>query len=407
MHQIANNFYKTSFKYFKNIFSFNFFLIISAALIIYLKAPNIIIFPRFWAEEGTVHFKFAYENNLIDNILFVYWKVGYYNLFTNFATEIASLISLTYAPFITTGFAFVVQLIPYIILLTGNSYLFDKEYKKIFGFLALAFLPSMIGEIWLNTINSQIWFGLIGLLLLFENFEKISNQRKYFYRSLFFIGGLTGLYSLVFYPLFAVKVILERNKEIVICFFILTITLFIQLYIFYLAMDFNLLNEKRFSSIGTQSIQSIFFSQFTASIIGKNTNLIFILIITISFFYICIPINKKDKISIALFLSWFGMAAFTILGSFHGNPGGRYAIISGYIVLFYLIHNLNYGEKKSILITFMLLIAILIGFFNYINKDIALQCDGKNWNNEVKIFLGDKKYKLSECPRKWKIKFDP
>ncbi|HPE72421.1 MAG TPA: hypothetical protein PK018_09675 [Candidatus Competibacter sp.] len=258
MNQVGNNFFKVGFEHFKNIFSFNLFLIISAVLILYLKAPNIIIFPRFWAEEGAVHFKFAHENNLIDSMLFVYWRSGYYNLFTNLATEIASTISLTYAPFVTTGFAFVVQLIPYIILLTGNSYLFDKEYKKIFGFLVLAFLPSMTGEIWLNTINSQIWFGLIGLFLLFENFEKMSNKRKYFYRLLFFTGGLTGLYLLVFYPFFVVKAILEKNKEIIICCFILTITLCIQLYVFYSAIDSNLLNEKRFSNIGIQSILFVF-----------------------------------------------------------------------------------------------------------------------------------------------------
>lgn len=211
MHQIGNNFFKVSFEYLRIIFSFKVLLIISAALIICLKATNIIIFPRFWAEEGAVHFKFAYKNNLIDSILFMHLRGGYYNLFANLATEVASLVPLVYAPFVTTGFAFVVQLVPYIILLTGNSYLFDKEYKKIFGFLVLAFLPSMVGEIWLNTINSQIWFGLIGLFLLFENFEKISSKRKYFYRLLFFTGGLTGLYLLVFYPFFVVKSILEKK----------------------------------------------------------------------------------------------------------------------------------------------------------------------------------------------------
>lgn len=407
MNQVGNNFFKVGFEYFKNIFSFNFFLIISAVLILYLKAPNIIIFPRFWAEEGAVHFKFAHENNLIDSMLFVYWRSGYYNLFTNLATEIASTISLTYAPFVTTGFAFVVQLIPYIILLTGNSYLFDKEYKKIFGFLVLAFLPSMTGEIWLNTINSQIWFGLIGLFLLFENFEKMSNKRTYFYRLLFFTGGLTGLYLLVFYPFFVVKAILEKNKEIIICCFILTITLCIQLYVFYSAIDSNLLNEKRFSNIGIQSILFVFFYQFIVPIIGKNTNFIFILITIISFFYICTPINSKDKISIALFLSWFSMAIFTILGSFHGDPSSRYSIISGYILLFFLIHNSNFGQKKSILAAFMLSISILIGFFSYIKKDITLQCDGKNWNDEVIFFLENKKNELDECPNKWKIRFDP
>jgi uncharacterized membrane protein len=407
MHQIGNNFFKVSFEYLRIIFSFKVLLIISAALIIFLKATNIIIFPRFWAEEGAVHFKFAYENNLIDSILFMHLRGGYYNLFANLATEVASLVPLVYAPFVTTGFAFVVQLVPYIILLTGNSYLFDKEYKKIFGFLVLAFLPSMVGEIWLNTINSQIWFGLIGLFLLFENFEKISSKRKYFYRLLFFTGGLTGLYLLVFYPFFVVKSILEKNKEIVVCCFILTVTLCIQLYVFYLAIDSSLLNGKRFSNIGMQSIQSVFLAQFIVPIIGKNIDFMLILVTTISFFYIFVPINKKDKISIALFLSWLSMAAFTILGSLHGDPSSRYSIISGYILLFFLIHSLNFGQKKSILAIFMLLVSIFVGFFGYMKKDIALQCDGKNWNDEVIIFLENKKNELDECPSKWKIRLNP
>ena len=132
-----------------------------------------------------------------------------------------------------------------------------------------------------------------------------------------------------------------------------------------------------------------------------------ILVTTISFFYICVPINKKDKISIALFLSWLSMAAFTILGSLHGDPSSRYSIISGYILLFFLIHSLNFGQKKSILAIFMLLVSIFVGFFGYMKKDIALQCDGKNWNDEVIIFLENKKNELDECPSKWKIRLNP
>ena len=101
------------------------------------------------------------------------------------------------------------------------------------------------------------------------------------------------------------------------------------------------------------------------------------------------------------------MAIFTILGSFHGDPSSRYSIISGYILLFFLIHNSNFGQKKSILAAFMLSISILIGFFSYIKKDITLQCDGKNWNDEVIFFLENKKNELDECPNKWKIRFDP
>ena len=381
------------------------FLIFSAILIIYLKAPNIVTFPRFWAEEGSQHFKFAYENNLIDNMLFVYWRAGYYNFFANFAAGIASLMPLSYAPFVTTGFAFVVQLVPFIILVTGKSYVFDKEYKKIFGFLVLAFLPSLKGEVWLNTINSQVWFGVIGLLLLLENFENISRKRQYFYRSLFFIGGLTGLYLLVFYPFFLLKTILEKNKETIICFFILTLTLSVQLVVFYLALDSNVLNEKRLSNIGIKSIEFVFFYQFIVLIIGNSTSLLLNLFITISCFYvIVISINAKDKISIILLLSWISMAVFTILGSFHGSPSSRYSVVSGYILLFFLIHNSNLIDKKSMVATLIIIISIYTGFYNYKEQNM---CDGKNWNNEVNSFLEIKEYNLTICPKEWKFRLVP
>ena len=403
MNQIDTHLFRVNYKCFNNIIGLNYLLIFSAAFIIYLKAPFLINSPRFWAEEGSFHFKFSYEHNLIDNILLVYWRAGYYNLFANFGSEIASLMPLNYAPFVTTGFAFSAQLVPYIILITGKSYLFDKEYKKIFGFLVLAFLPSVTGEVWLNTINSQVWFGLVGMLLLFETFTKISKTRKYFYRSLFFIGGLTGFYLLVFYPLFLVKAISEKNREVVTCFFILTLTLSIQMVVFYLALEFNVLNEKRFSSMGIQSIQSVFFYQFIVPIVGKNTNLLIHLIITISFFYIITP-TGLNKIGIMLLLSWVGMAIFTILGSFHGNPSDRYSIVSGYILLFFLIHNSNFRDKKSVLAIFLIIISILTGFYNYKKQDIGLQCDGKNWNNEVKIYLENKKHELNICPKGWKFR---
>ena len=128
------------------LFSLALFLILVVILV--WRAPNLLRAPRFWAEEGRVYFKFAYEHGFFRSLYFIHWWMGYLYLLPNISAAIAAhMLPLEYAPFATTYAALVVQLIPFLIILYGKSTVFKRIPKKITACLILMFTPTLTGEV--------------------------------------------------------------------------------------------------------------------------------------------------------------------------------------------------------------------------------------------------------------------
>ena len=76
------------------------------------------------------------------------------------------------------------------------------------GSLILFLSPPFIAEIWLNTLNSQIYLCLISILILFM--INLSNFQKKFNNFLIFISGLSGIYTCALLPFFIHKYIKDK-----------------------------------------------------------------------------------------------------------------------------------------------------------------------------------------------------
>ncbi len=123
-------------------------LFVSFIWIIFLREPSLFIEPRFWAEEGSVYISYAYTHSWYENLLAPH--LGYYSLFNNLIASIATkVVPLTYAPFVTTFGAFIVQIISFLIILWGDSICWNNIYKRIIVSLSILFVSST-GEIWLT-----------------------------------------------------------------------------------------------------------------------------------------------------------------------------------------------------------------------------------------------------------------
>lgn len=152
-------------------------------LAIIYRSPELFIQPRFWAEEAPTYFKYAYENSFLDGLFMVVGggEAGYLLLLGNISAVLATLVPLKYAPFVTTYFSLFIYLIPFIIILWGNSYVWDTPLKKILAVLIVLFSPSVsTPEVWLNMVNSQVYCGIISLCILFEK-DDISTKQTIFY----------------------------------------------------------------------------------------------------------------------------------------------------------------------------------------------------------------------------------
>ncbi len=82
-------------------------------LLMWLRAPSLLVHPRFWAEEGTYWFQYASTHSLMQDLFFLFPPSGYLNLMANIGGVLSSatarFLKIEYAPLATTIAAFLVQ----------------------------------------------------------------------------------------------------------------------------------------------------------------------------------------------------------------------------------------------------------------------------------------------------------
>jgi hypothetical protein len=206
-----------------------FLMVIFALLITYFRYPRYFLQPRFWAEEGSRHFAFSYSHNWL--IALFHPQIGYLNFWPNLATLLAAILPLESAPLVTTLMAMLVQLIPIVLILWSESTFWKGWLRKLVGILVFIFVP-LSQEVWLNTINSYNYFAIITFLILLED-PPASPTRRWIYRTLLILAGLTGTLSCFLLPLFVIQWFKEKNKERLLQIFLLLICAAIQVYLIF------------------------------------------------------------------------------------------------------------------------------------------------------------------------------
>jgi hypothetical protein len=185
-------------------------------VLIVSRAPNLLIDPRFWFYEAMTYFEHARQNGVLSSLLFISThQPSYLNLSVNIpATVAAHLIPLRSAPVVTTIWAFLVQLVPFTLVLFGTSRIWIKRHHRLIVCSILLFGPPVIsGEVWLNSGNSQVFCGIVGLLLLCEDTRNSSRQRKWLYLGLLTFCAFSGPYTVFLAPAFVFKAVLDGAPE--------------------------------------------------------------------------------------------------------------------------------------------------------------------------------------------------
>ena len=204
-----------------NINKIKYICLFVIVVISFWRSPFIFLNGRFIGEEATNHLLYALQNSFLSNLFYYDTFAGYYNLIPNLLTELATKIPLEFSPFITVyGSLFFIILLPYLCLFRDSIFL-DNNYKKIIASFILFLSPPFVSEVWVNSLNVQIYLCLTAVLILFM--ENLNQKQKIFNHVLIFFGSFSGIYTCALAPFYFFKFIVKKNQYNFFNFLILTI----------------------------------------------------------------------------------------------------------------------------------------------------------------------------------------
>tara|TARA_B100001057_G_C22790014_1_gene927228 strand:+ start:256 stop:1545 length:1290 start_codon:yes stop_codon:yes gene_type:complete len=407
------------------------FILILLALFFY-RSPFIFLNGRFMAEEGSVYFANAYKFDFLYSLLFVDFTSGYFNLWSNISGIIANLFDLKFAPLVSNYLALIPKILIIILALYSKSILLTQFHHKVLFCLLVFLSPLNVPEIWMNSINSQIFFGIIAFILILIHYEK--SKVNYFHLILITISGFSGIYSCILLPAFFLKYLIYKSKQNLLNFLCIFVCTSIQLILISYGKLSNILYEGKIHVINFDLITNYIYNVLIKAFLGtsftkflyynylsSNLNLYLISIIIILSFVIVsfflynfliknTILNPKNKFIIILVIySLIATSLVVMTGGVGDYVGGRYAALPSFyllttVLVFYIFCS-NFGIKFIFL--FLLATSILTGIYefrpsvNNVNYQYLkyLDCMGcPNWQNEITKFEIDKNYRLKIWP---------
>ena len=406
-------------------------LLFSILVFAFWRSPYIFLNGRFIGEEATHHFIYALENTFLKNLFYYVDEAGYFNLLPNILLEISTKIPIEFAPLITVYGSFIfIILLPYLCLFRDSQFL-DNENKKIIASLVLFLSPPFIPEIWINSLNSQIYLCFISILILFM--INLSCTQKILNHILLLLAGLSGIYTCALLPLFGSKFYVNKTRYNFINLIILLATNLLQsILIIYSKSSGKLHTSVLKNDFTFEIVPNFFYNIITKPFFGRelthlvwneifiiinNSFLIFFIslfIIFFSFFIfkfkMIIIFFKKNKVFLNLILIFIIISVVILVGSLNNQVGGRYAVIPGTLLILCALEIL-YKTLNSYLksISFILIfLSITAGIYEFrpnqknIHEDQYikfLDCiDCPDWKSEVKVWKNDNNYIIKIWP---------
>ncbi len=166
-------------------------------VVLFYRRPDAFYHAQFWAEEGTVFFKEAYEQGF--SSLFN-TCAGYYHLVPRLLASLLVLISipLEYIPFL---FCYAWLGVLFLIIWYVWQRLSFNSLQKLFLSVAVVLIP-LQSEVFMNQTNMQ-WVMVLFPIIIFSSQDEEKNNR-WFYLDIVVLtlAGLTGPNFTVLLPLF-------------------------------------------------------------------------------------------------------------------------------------------------------------------------------------------------------------
>src|ERR1039457_248890 len=407
----------------------------------YVRCPDLLHSPRFWAEEGTVYFSYAYSHSWIDNLITPHF--GYYTLYNSLVTSFAATFPLDIAPLVTTYLAFAIQVLASFLVIWGEMPILDSPLKKFTVAISIPLLS--FERIWLTTIGVQYWFCIITFFILLGDASPRKRIADYLKGAMLVMTGLTGVLSCFMTPAYLYRYVKSRSKKYAIYSAILGACSIIQIAVFvhaYIKHDpeiahrlvhnnpIHLINKTImfqfavpffgvlvFQSPTVLSISNkidvIIIRLFGSSIFDSEMELLGVLAgIYVLIYLIRISIKKLNDINWQLIvLSFILVFILSTLLSLNMSGGPRYTFAPSIMILVYLISSWdnNCFDRFFKLSTKMMVILSLAT--HGLQYPVTMNLEGAtayskawpSWKDELFVWNKDNNYHLKIWPQPWEM----
>ena len=362
---------------------FNLSLLFVLIFLIFFKSPCSFYLGR--SENGLeVFFDYASTNSFLKSILYVYSEAKYYELFVNFSAIIVNWVSLP-SFLITVYFALIVKLVLIFYIFFSDSILLKTTLHKFIFASFTIYSTAITPEIWLTTLQSKVFFGMLSFIMIFQNFSKFDKKKFIIYRGALIFNGLSSIFSSIFSIVYFFIYIKERSRINFYNFIFSLIPLLVNFFIFLYFSLKNLAENDRFT-FELEKIFNLVYNTTVRPIFGGNLSKLLyekIAFLDIKFFLLFLSltlvgiffynlIKKSDKILNLLFVSFAINILLILLGSQYSDfVGGRYATLSSVIFLTFFLRLIQI-EKNPIFYNFSIIlisISLVMGLveFKYFN----------------------------------------
>lgn len=421
----------------------NGFRLFISALVVTLnvaRCPELFLKPRFFAEEGATYFAGAFHNSFVSNLFSAHY--GYYTLYNQLATSLATLAPLEHAPLVTTFMALLVQVGVSLYVLWGELPLLDTPWRR--AVLALAIpLISWPGH-WLTIIGSQCWFAA-GTFLLLLSANRSRNAVSYGTRGGYLVlAGLTGVISCFMIPAYLWRSLREKSREYLAYAATLILCLILHAGVLaeaVLSRSAELSGRFMFNSFGTMLGKTIvyqfaipfsgrgFFEQRPLVALGSNLKetveglfgvrllihdlfflplLIGLAVITITAVIIWQNRSRLDVQVMALALAT--VCIMSNLCSINSTGGPRYYFIPSLILLTLFLGIREMKSIRPVLAAAGLLILTTLLANGYEYRSVmgrqAFNPDYPDWRTELVLWKTTPSYQINIWPPPWKMTLD-
>ena len=406
-------------------------LLFAAVMLIVFRSPELFLMPRFWAEEGTYFFSFAYTHRWFETLLHAVPHLGYYSLIHNIAALCATFAPLEFAPIVTMAFGCLSYLVPCWIVIIGNSKFWDSVSKKLL--ICTGILLFSFGRNWLTTTYIHFNLALILFFILLENMDQHPKHIRYFFRSIIAISGLSGAVACFLVPAFIVKAWRSRNREdifqagLIIAASIIQI--FVVIYLFTTLPETRLARQANF---GYEPLWSIILFQFGIPVYGDyiffGSELVAFLNAKLFYSYVLPGYNVlgnsillfKDTFSFGLIfpvityvmylsyryvikerlllpvISFWLVFLLSSLGSVKMMGGSRYAYVPTVILFVLFVAELHSQHRTRKIIAALIITLMLIANGYAYRKSIEIY--SPRWSEEVASWKHNHSYRLKIWP---------